>query len=75
MRSLILSSLIKHGAEGPNTSGDCIATAANEVANNRQLHPSERQTASNLAGGKYSAQQIEDALRTAGDTKLGESAA
>jgi len=43
---------------------------------NRQLHPNERALAKRLAqksGGKYTAEEIENALRTAGNNKTGES--
>uniref|UniRef100_UPI002FC89DFC hemagglutinin repeat-containing protein n=1 Tax=Hydrogenophaga sp. TaxID=1904254 RepID=UPI002FC89DFC len=52
------------------------ATAFNADMNNRQLHPPERALARRLAaksGGKYTAKQIEDAMRNAGNTKTGES--
>ena len=51
------------------------STAVNAVANNRQLHPEERKLAAELAaksGGKYTAKQIEDAMRNSGNTKYGE---
>jgi hypothetical protein len=54
------------------------ATAFNADMNNRQLNPTERQTASNLAaksGGKYTAQQIEDAMRTASNKESRETPA
>lgn len=52
------------------------ATAFNADMNNRQLHPSERKLAQELAkksGGKYTAEEIENALRSAGNTQTGES--
>lgn len=52
------------------------ATAFNADVNNRQLHPNERALAKRLAqksGGKYTAEEIENALRTAGNNKTGES--
>jgi hypothetical protein len=51
------------------------ATAFNADMNNRQLHPDERRKAAELArksGGKYTAEQIEDAMRNAGNRELGE---
>jgi filamentous hemagglutinin len=52
------------------------ATAFNADMNNRQLHPSERKLAQELAkksGGRYTAEEIENALRSAGNTQTGES--
>ena len=46
------------------------ATAATVDANNRQLHPDERKLAAQLAAkskGKYTVQQIEDAMRNSGN--------
>ena len=51
-------------------------TAFNTDANNRQLHPTEKQLAKRLAAqskGKYTAEQIEDALRWADNKELNES--
>lgn len=62
------------GAIAGGTAG--AATAFNADLNNRQLHPNERALAKRLAqksGGKYTTEQIENALRTAGNTKTGES--
>jgi hypothetical protein len=50
-------------------------TANNAVANNRQLHVDERVLARNLAaksGGKFTVEQIENALRNSGNTAKGE---
>ena len=61
------------GAVGGSTGA---ATAFNADMNNRQLHPSERKLAQELAkksGGRYTAEQIENALRSAGNTQTGES--
>jgi filamentous hemagglutinin len=63
-------------ASGGSVAGG--ATAFNADMNNRQLSLPERQNALNLAaksGGKYTAQQIEDALRTASNTAKGETPA
>jgi filamentous hemagglutinin len=52
------------------------ATAFNVDMNNRQLHPDERRKAGELAkksGGKYTQEEIENALRNAGNTDKGES--
>jgi The BURPS668_1122 family of deaminases len=52
------------------------AAGLNEDFNNRQLHPSERQLAQQLAkksGGKYTVEQIEDAMRNSGNSVLNES--
>ncbi len=46
------------------------ATALNADVNNRQLHPTERQLAKELArksGGKYTAEQIEEQMRLMGN--------
>jgi filamentous hemagglutinin len=62
------------GAIAGGTTG--AATAFNADMNNRQLHPSERAIAKKLAAksdGKYTAEEIENALRNAGNTKTGES--
>lgn len=51
------------------------ASAAAVDANNRQLHPSERSLAQDLAkksGGKYTAEQIENAMRSSGNRELTE---
>ena len=56
--------------------GQGAAAAATVDANNRQLHPSEQKKAHELAsksGGKYTAKQIEDALRSAKNKGTGES--
>ena len=50
-------------------------TANNAVVNNRQLHVDERVLARNLAaksGGKFTVEQIENALRNSGNTAKGE---
>ncbi len=63
-------------ASGGSVAGG--ATAFNADMNNRQLSLPERQNALNLAaksGGKYTAQQIEDALRLASNKATGETAA
>jgi filamentous hemagglutinin len=63
---------------GAAASGGSVAGAAvafNIDANNRQLHPTERQLARQLARksqGKYSVEQIEDALRNSGHSGRGE---
>ncbi|UDF33551.1 UNVERIFIED_ORG: hemagglutinin repeat-containing protein [Shinella sp. XGS7] len=60
-------------ASGGSTAG--AATAFNADMNNRQLHPPERQLAQQLAkksGGKYTVQQIEDAMRNSGNSDLDE---
>jgi hypothetical protein len=62
------------GAAAGGSTG--AAAAFNADMNNRQLHPSERQKAAELArksGGKYTQAQIEDALRNSGNRALGES--
>lgn len=62
------------GAAAGSSSGTAIAL--NVDFNNRQLHPDERKLARNLAAksnGKYTVEQIENALRTAGNTEIGES--
>lgn len=51
--------------------------AQNAAENNRLLHESEKELAKRLAqesGGKYTVQQMEDALRWAANNKLGEGA-
>jgi hypothetical protein len=51
------------------------AAAMNVDANNRQLHPTERVLAAQLAKkskGKYTQKQIEDAMRNTGNSKYGE---
>ncbi|MGE0350437.1 hypothetical protein [Hydrogenophaga sp.] len=56
--------------------GAGAATGASVDANNRQLHPDERKLAQELAEkskGRYTAEQIENALRNAGNTQTGES--
>jgi hypothetical protein len=61
-------------ASGGSTAG--VATAFNADLNNRQLHPDERRRAAELArksDGKYTVEQIEDALRNAGNSDKGES--
>jgi hypothetical protein len=60
------------GAAG-GTAG--AATAFNADMNNRQLHPDERKRAADLAkksGGRYTQEDIENALRNAGNRELGE---
>lgn len=50
-------------------------TANNAVVNNRQLHVDERALARNLAaksGGKFTVEQIENAMRNSGNTAKGE---
>jgi hypothetical protein len=50
-------------------------TANNAVVNNRQLHVDERVLARNLAaksGGRFTVEQIENALRNSGNTAKGE---
>jgi filamentous hemagglutinin len=64
------------GAVASGGSAAGAATAFNSDMNNRQLHPSERLLARTLAArsnGKYTVTQIEDALRVAGNTEIGES--
>jgi filamentous hemagglutinin len=61
-------------ASGGSTAG--AATAFNADMNNRQLHPDERRKAADLArksGGKYTQEEIENALRNAGNNDKGES--
>ncbi len=66
-------------AIGAAASGGTLAggaTAFNADMNNRQLHPSERQKAKDLAaksGGKYTTEQIENALRSSANNETGES--
>lgn len=53
------------------------ATAATVDANNRQLHPSEKRLAEDLAkksGGKYTAEQIEEQMRLMGNKAFNEAA-
>jgi hypothetical protein len=60
------------GAAGGATGA---ATAFNADMNNRQLHPDERRRAADLArksGGRYTQEDIENALRNAGNRELGE---
>ncbi|MFG6440233.1 hemagglutinin repeat-containing protein [Roseateles sp. LKC17W] len=61
------------GAGVGGTAG--AAAAFNADANNRQLHPDERALAQTLAarsGGRFTAAQIEDAMRALGNRALGE---
>ncbi|UXH77378.1 hemagglutinin repeat-containing protein [Roseateles amylovorans] len=51
------------------------AAGLNQDYNNRQLHPAERKKAAELAkksGGKYTQQQIEDAMRNSGNSEYKE---
>jgi filamentous hemagglutinin len=53
-------------------------SGVNVEANNRQLHPDEKTLAKKLAAqsnGKYTVEQIEDAMRASGNKELGESVA
>ncbi|HWW08180.1 hemagglutinin repeat-containing protein [Collimonas sp.] len=55
--------------------GAGAASSLNVEANNRQLHPDERTLAKQLAAnsnGKYTVEQVEDALRAADNKRLGE---
>jgi filamentous hemagglutinin len=55
--------------------GAGAASSLNVEANNRQLHPDERTLAKQLAAnsnGKYTVEQVEDAMRAAGNKRLGE---
>jgi hypothetical protein len=73
----LIASLTAAGI-GAAASGGSVAGAAvafNIDANNRQLHPTERQLARQLARksqGKYSVEQIENALRNSGHSGRGE---
>jgi filamentous hemagglutinin len=65
------------GAAASGGSTAAAATAFNADMNNRQLHPSERQKAKELAaksGGKYSAEQIEEQMRLMGNARTGQGA-
>ncbi|HWW04535.1 MAG TPA: hypothetical protein VNZ60_04505, partial [Collimonas sp.] len=58
---------------GGSMAGTGMAVAVD--ANNRQLHPDERTLAKQLAAnsnGKYTVEQVEDALRAAGNKRSGE---
>jgi len=58
---------------GGSTAGAGMGLAID--ANNRQLHPDERTLAKQLAAnsnGKYTVEQVEDALRAAGNKRSGE---
>ena len=61
------------GAAAGSTGG--AAAAFNSDANNRQLHPDEKTLAKRLAAnsdGKYTVEQVEDAMRAANNKALGE---
>ena len=67
---------IGSAASGGSTAG--AATALNADANNRQLHPSEIILANELAQkskGKYTVEEIQDALRNSGNKDLNETVA
>ncbi|MNY84733.1 hypothetical protein D3C78_08930 [compost metagenome] len=76
MVSKLVSGVTAMGVGSAVGGAQGAAAAGNADFNNRQLHPNERVLARKLAAqsnGKYTVEQIEDALRAAGNNETGES--